>query len=819
MSTVATLVVALQGNIRGFTRSLDLAEARLSRFGTGAGAKGAFVGLTVSALAAGAVVTAMSAKIALDFESAMAGVRKTVDATDAEFAELTQGIRDMAKALPVGTTEIAKVAEIAGQLGVKVGDIQEFTRVMIDLGVSTNLSASDASTGLARFSNVMQTPISMARELGDVIVTLGNNFATTESEILGMAQRITGLAVTLGLSERDVLGLSAGLTALGVPSELGGTAIQRFGLIVKQAVGEAGEDLDRLAAVAGVSAEEFAKQFGEDPVNALLAFTRGLAQAEERGVDQIQILKSVGLANQRQIRVLLAMTAGYKQMDAAIALANDELQTSGALATEAQRRFDTGMSRIKVAINNVKDAFLTFGQSIIAGALPAMDAVGAWFAKNGPALSGFFETISPAISAFGVVLMLAFTGLGAVLGVLAQFKLLIPLIIAGFIALTVALFPIIGTVAIFVAVGIAIAAFVGLLAKNMDKVKAVIRAVVQFIDDHWKIAAVILFALLGPIGLVIVGLVKFRDRIRDIFVKVVDVFRDLKDNWRSIVVSMIQLAENLANGVARAMEGFVNAIVGAVNKVKNLGPGLPGFDVGDIPEVKFGTFDFSGLTNFVETVGTGIRSVGEQVSTAVGLVEEEMGDFSGTATGKLLPSLEGVNFAAAGAAAQLTDLERAIKRFKEQRLEDEFAAFVRGGSKAVLALRRKNAQLDAEFEKTLAAAQKFGMDVTLLHRGVFDRVIRENEQGTQRIEGLLAFLVARRLGMGLDPGGGLVQFTPGALADASAQSGDSITIEQQIVLSPDIVPGTVDTDAAAKLGGEGARKASAGLGLEGRLAI
>ena len=38
----------------------------------------------------------LAAKSAIDFESAFAGVRKTVDATEEEFAALEQGIRNMA---------------------------------------------------------------------------------------------------------------------------------------------------------------------------------------------------------------------------------------------------------------------------------------------------------------------------------------------------------------------------------------------------------------------------------------------------------------------------------------------------------------------------------------------------------------------------------------------------------------------------------------------------------------------------------------------------------------------------------------------------
>src|SRR5690606_20072448 len=95
--------------------------------------------------------------IGSSFESAFAGVEKTVDGTEAQIAELRQGIRDMANEMPATREEIAGVAEAAGQLGISVEGIEEFTRVMVMLGETTNLTAEMAATQMARIANIMQT--------------------------------------------------------------------------------------------------------------------------------------------------------------------------------------------------------------------------------------------------------------------------------------------------------------------------------------------------------------------------------------------------------------------------------------------------------------------------------------------------------------------------------------------------------------------------------------------------------------------------------------------------------------------------------------
>ena len=56
----------------------------------------------------------LALKAAIDYESAFAGVKKTVDGTPQQFEKLSASIRNMAKEMPASATEIAAVAEAAG---------------------------------------------------------------------------------------------------------------------------------------------------------------------------------------------------------------------------------------------------------------------------------------------------------------------------------------------------------------------------------------------------------------------------------------------------------------------------------------------------------------------------------------------------------------------------------------------------------------------------------------------------------------------------------------------------------------------------------
>lgn len=302
-----------------------------------------------------------------DFESAFAGVKKTVDETvNTSFADLEAALINMSKELPASAVEIAAVAEAAGQLGIGADSIEEFTRVMIDLGESTNLTADEAATTLARFANIMGTSENEYSNLGSAIVDLGNNFATTESEIAEMAQRMASASKQIGMSEADVLGFAAAFSSVGIESEAGGSAFSTFVSNLSLAVSQGGDDLADYAKVAGMSAKEFKQAFGEDATGAIMAFIEGLGDAE----DGIGILSALGITEVRQRNALLSAANASDMFASAIDTANAAYVENNALTQEASKRYATIESRISMLKNQVTEMARQFGEVMV----PAFEA-------------------------------------------------------------------------------------------------------------------------------------------------------------------------------------------------------------------------------------------------------------------------------------------------------------------------------------------------------------------------------------------------------------------------------------------------------------
>lgn len=325
----------------------------------------------VNPLTATAAAAAGATKAAIDWESAWAGVQKTVDGSSEQMERLQGDLRDMTGELPASHAEIAGVAEAAGQLGVKVDDVADFTRTMIDLGESTNLSARDAAVGLARFTNIMGTAREDTRRLGSSLVELGNNTATTEGEILELATRLAAAAEIIGLSEAETLAFAATMSSVGVEAQAGGTALSKVFQTVRDSVIDGSEELQVFADVADTTADEFARRFREDPAGAIAEFIAGLGRMNEAGESTSEVFADLGLQDQRLMRALLSTAEAGDLLTDSIELASDAWEENVALTEEAGRRYDTDSAKIEMAWNRIKDAAIDFGAAVapvVAGA-------------------------------------------------------------------------------------------------------------------------------------------------------------------------------------------------------------------------------------------------------------------------------------------------------------------------------------------------------------------------------------------------------------------------------------------------------------------
>ena len=305
-----------------------------------------------------------TASAAIEFESAVTGVYKTVDGTEEQLAQISDDIKAMALEIPSTTTEIAGVAESAGQLGIATENITDFTEVMINLGESTNLSSEEAASSLAKFSNITNMSADNYENLGSTVVALGNNFATTEADIVSMATRMASAGTLAGMSESDILGLSAAMSSVGIEAEAGGSAMSKLMTDIQVAVETGNDSLEDFASVAGVSCEQFADMFEHRAVDALYSFIDGLNDVERNGETATVILENMGISEVRLSNAVKSLANNSSGLAGAVSLAGEAWEENTALANEAELRYSTLESRLDITKNAANNLKIAIGDTL-----------------------------------------------------------------------------------------------------------------------------------------------------------------------------------------------------------------------------------------------------------------------------------------------------------------------------------------------------------------------------------------------------------------------------------------------------------------------
>ena len=257
--SLGSLIVKIETDLTSLNKGLETANKKvqtssgaLMKMSAQVGRQMTLMGVAITAAMGGMV------KASIDFESAFAGVRKTVDATEEEFQRLEDNFRGLSTEIPITATELARIGEKASQLGIRgVENLTKFTETIALIGVTTDLTTEDAAISFARIANVMKEPIKNIDRMGASVVALGNNFAANEVEITTFATRVAGAGQLMKMTTADVFGIGTAFTAVGVKAEMGGTAVQKVILKMIAAVASGNKDLEVFAEVAGMTVDEF----------------------------------------------------------------------------------------------------------------------------------------------------------------------------------------------------------------------------------------------------------------------------------------------------------------------------------------------------------------------------------------------------------------------------------------------------------------------------------------------------------------------------------------------------------------------------------
>lgn len=416
----------LRSSIAQATSQAEGFRAAMSNVGTGSAVtlssiKG--IGMTLSATLTPAMqmVGEYAVQSATDIDSAYRDMRKTVNGTEGDFVRLKQAALDFSSQNITSADQILQIQAIGGELGIATDDLETFAETVSNLDIATNLDADDAATALGTLSNILNdlNGDTMPR-FADSLVRLGNNGASTESQIVEVASRIGSMGSIVGMSTPDILAWASAIASTGQKSEAAGTAISKTMSNIETAVAKGGDAVQGFADVAGMSAEEFASTWESDPTEALQTFIEGLAEIEEGGGSADKTLQDLGITAVRQKQGIEGLMQSMGNLDDALEMSenawngvSDEWGAAGDAAREAQAKNEGLAGSIQRIKNTVQNAASEIGDAIA----PIVSDIADFAADLGEAFADTDDGFKQMVAGAGLLT----AGLGPGLSIVGSF--------------------------------------------------------------------------------------------------------------------------------------------------------------------------------------------------------------------------------------------------------------------------------------------------------------------------------------------------------------------------------------------------------------
>lgn len=334
--------------------------------------------------AAGAVAgVAFPVKLAVEFESAMADVKKVVDFdTPKQFKEMEQDILRLTRTIPMAGTELAKITASGGQLGVARKDLPKFTETIAKMSVAFDMAADQAGDSMAKLANVYQIPIDQIGKLGDAVNHLSNSSPAKAGDIINTLGRVGGVAKQFGLTEIQTTSLSNAFISLGKTPEIAGTAIN--GMLTKlMTADKQGAKFQQALKNMGMESKDLKKAIKENGEQALMDFLKQVGKLPKE--NQMGALVDLfGLEYADDVAVLVGGLETYKK-------SIDELKKTskdgkpafiGSMDKEFAARSATTANNWQIFKNSLTEIGITAGSVLL------------------PALNQLMTTIRPIINSF-----------------------------------------------------------------------------------------------------------------------------------------------------------------------------------------------------------------------------------------------------------------------------------------------------------------------------------------------------------------------------------------------------------------------------------
>lgn len=267
------------------------------------------VASTYRAIALGIAAAGTAASVAFaSQESAFTSVERIASGSSEQISGLRDELTALSTEIPVSFQELSRIASLGAALDIPAASLASFTETVAMFSATTGVTAEATATAFGKISSYLNLSQDEFDNLGSAILRAGNISVATEEQIVKFSEALALPGAKANLSAEQIVAMAGTLASFGnINVEGAGSAVSRVFEGINMAVAQGGEELQKYASIAGMTAGQFATAWETDAGRAFNSMISGLRNVENLDV----ALANLGVTNERERRILSALVTQF----------------------------------------------------------------------------------------------------------------------------------------------------------------------------------------------------------------------------------------------------------------------------------------------------------------------------------------------------------------------------------------------------------------------------------------------------------------------------------------------------------------------------
>lgn len=352
-------LAGIRKNVAGFRKGLER---------TGLGKIGFSDVVTGGALAAPFIAGAAAA---IEFESQMADVRKVVNFdTPGQFKQMGEDIGKMSERLPMAANDIAKIVAAGGQSGIVREELLGFAEAAVKMGIAFDQSADESGSMMATWRTAFKMTQTDVVGLADRINYLGNTGPANTKQISAIVTEVGSLGEVAGLSSGQIAALGATMAGVGVKQDVAATGIKNFMLAMTKGSAATKSQAEAYKALR-LDSKSVAVSMQKDAQGTMLDLLKRISQVDKAKRPALL----TNLFGSESISAITPLLTNLELLESNLQKVGDTSKYAGSMDKEYASRAETTANNLQLLRNAAASVARAVGNALLPGINAVVDSL------------------------------------------------------------------------------------------------------------------------------------------------------------------------------------------------------------------------------------------------------------------------------------------------------------------------------------------------------------------------------------------------------------------------------------------------------------